>query len=633
MESLRVRVVFEDRNILSKSQRSVGLNRSWVFVKPQQLPTFSHLSAHLLNFFDLAQSCPHGLLLCMDGFVLPPFESTSILKDKDIISVKKRGGTLNKLLKKRKNADSIEDSETKQQLDAGVPHDKKEAGSSEVESEDDADCSDNTEPSEKPLNSLHKERKASTEPQNSKKKKRRVLVPNGNEKDNQTKSSGGQGLILKKVSLEKPEKVSNSKCKQIIKPSQPTQQCVQESTKSMSDDKSDQLKENDKRTGAMSNVTSTSIKVPSRSARRKKAKREWLRATANLGKKKTVCISKLPLKRKQRQAEAEKKEVIDQSKVLPQLKQSEQEKPENEIDLEKPFEKIDGEDEFVPVVIRPGHIRFEPLEEGEIVQQNKVCLETIRWNGITSKRKGQKWGMEKISSSDRHEHQNLEHDQPNTSSTTERVMPVHDPIDFEKLHPLPNLPKVGDVIAYRILELSSTWTPEVSSFRVGSVLWYKPESKTVMLTQVPEYPVIREKLNEDASAPQPDNSIYNEDGSLQVDFSSLIDVRIVKHGDSDCLKPVAADHSNGDSFKVISDEVSNSAPTNTDGVSNSPKAGNGEVNLLDQFSDVLNAKKAQLYEENSWIKGSPVKGSWSYRAMRGSALGPVMALLRSNNDI
>ncbi|WOG88720.1 hypothetical protein DCAR_0207955 [Daucus carota subsp. sativus] len=611
MESLRVRVVFEDRNILSKSQRSVGLNRSWVFVKPQQLPTFSHLSAHLLNFFDLAQSCPHGLLLCMDGFVLPPFESTSILKDKDIISVKKRGGTLNKLLKKRKNADSIEDSETKQQLDAGVPHDKKEAGSSEVESEDDADCSDNTEPSEKPLNSLHKERKASTEPQNSKKKKRRVLVPNGNEKDNQTKSSGGQGLILKKVSLEKPEKVSNSKCKQIIKPSQPTQQCVQESTKSI-----DQLKENDKRTGAMSNVTSTSIKVPSRSARRKKAKREWLRATANLGKKKTS----------------------ETSILQPQLKQSEQEKPENEIDLEKPFEKIDGEDEFVPVVIRPGHIRFEPLEEGEIVQQNKVCLETIRWNGITSKRKGQKWGMEKISSSDRHEHQNLEHDQPNTSSTTERVMPVHDPIDFEKLHPLPNLPKVGDVIAYRILELSSTWTPEVSSFRVGSVLWYKPESKTVMLTQVPEYPVIREKLNEDASAPQPDNSIYNEDGSLQVDFSSLIDVRIVKHGDSDCLKPVAADHSNGDSFKVISDEVSNSAPTNTDGVSNSPKAGsntagNGEVNLLDQFSDVLNAKKAQLYEENSWIKGSPVKGSWSYRAMRGSALGPVMALLRSNNDI
>lgn len=61
--------------------------------------------------------------------------------------------------------------------------------------------------------------------------------------------------------------------------------------------------------------------------------------------------------------------------------------------------------------------------------------------------------------------------------------------------------------------------------------------------------------------------------------------------------------------------------------------GNGKVNLLDHFSEVLDAKKAQLYEENSWIKGSPVKSSWSYRALRGSALGPVMALLRSNNDI
>ena len=67
---------------------------------------------------------------------------------------------------------------------------------------------------------------------------------------------------------------------------------------------------------------------------------------------------------------------------------------------------------------------------------------------------------------------------------------------------------------------------------------------------------------------------------LQVDFSSLIDVRIVKHGDSDCLKPVAADHSNGDSFKVISDDVSNSAPTNTDGVSNSPKAGSNTAGSI-----------------------------------------------------
>lgn len=30
----------------------------------------------------------------MDGFVLPPFESTCILEDKDVVSVKKKGGHL-----------------------------------------------------------------------------------------------------------------------------------------------------------------------------------------------------------------------------------------------------------------------------------------------------------------------------------------------------------------------------------------------------------------------------------------------------------------------------------------------------------------------------------------------------------
>lgn len=48
------------------------------------------------------------------------------------------------------------------------------------------------------------------------------------------------------------------------------------------------------------------------------------------------------------------------------------------------------------------------------------------------------------------------------------------------------------------------------------MLWYEPDSKEVMLMPVPEYPVITDKLNEDASEFQPNNSMYNEDGSLQV---------------------------------------------------------------------------------------------------------------------
>lgn len=74
--------------------------------------------------------------------------------------------------------------------------------------------------------------------------------------------------------------------------------------------------------------------------------------------------------------------------------------------------------------------------------------ETFQWNGITSKRKGQKWGTEKFSLAEMYEHQNFDLDQPNISSTTEVEIPVHDPIDFDKLHPLANLPKVSSFIPY-----------------------------------------------------------------------------------------------------------------------------------------------------------------------------------------
>lgn len=59
---------------------------------------------------------------------------------------------------------------------------------------------------------------------------------------------------------------------------------------------------------------------------------------------------------------------------------------------------------------------------------------------------------------------------------------------------------------------------------------------------------------------------------LQIDFSSLMDVRIVKHGNSDSSKAF-------DDLKAITDKVDNSAPTNTDGVSNSAKAGSNTVGI------------------------------------------------------
>ncbi|URE31693.1 hypothetical protein MUK42_30039, partial [Musa troglodytarum] len=84
-EPTRVRVEFEDhRRLLTKSQRKDGLRRCWILLGPH-LPTVADLAAHLARSFALHRSCPRGIRLFMDEFVLPPFESTSIFRDKDII--------------------------------------------------------------------------------------------------------------------------------------------------------------------------------------------------------------------------------------------------------------------------------------------------------------------------------------------------------------------------------------------------------------------------------------------------------------------------------------------------------------------------------------------------------------------
>ncbi|EYU30618.1 hypothetical protein MIMGU_mgv11b024201mg, partial [Erythranthe guttata] len=88
--SKRIRLVFRDDDILTETQKSDGLNRSWVLLKPYQNDTVSDVASHLLHAFQLHQSCPHGLLLSVSGFVLPPFESTGILKDDEVIRVRKR---------------------------------------------------------------------------------------------------------------------------------------------------------------------------------------------------------------------------------------------------------------------------------------------------------------------------------------------------------------------------------------------------------------------------------------------------------------------------------------------------------------------------------------------------------------
>ncbi|XP_031736546.1 coilin-like isoform X1 [Cucumis sativus] len=108
------------------------------------------------------------------------------------------------------------------------------------------------------------------------------------------------------------------------------------------------------------------------------------------------------------------------------------------------------DDDTVPVVVKPGHIRFEPV--GKVVtdqagqeKQNHFLKETLHWNGITNKKKGQKWGKEKSPSWKRNNSNDCSSEPLQLLSETEQPktpVPVVGSIHFDELPPYTGLPQV-----------------------------------------------------------------------------------------------------------------------------------------------------------------------------------------------
>lgn len=302
----------------------------------------------------------------------------------------------------------------------------------------------------------------------------------------------------------------------------------------------------------------------------------------------------------------------------------------------------DDETEVVPVEIRPGHIRFEPLGKERTPEQTQLkAMTNYHWNGITSKKKGQKWGTEKSSFFQRIEvnnDSNIEQSEmPDAEMhNAEMLKQSAEPFDFTKVPFLSGLPKEGDVLAYRLLELSSTWTPELSSYRVGEVSSYDSQSGVVSLMPVPEFPIPCKKPDgDDESSMQPDDSAYKEDGSLEIVFSLLAEVRILEHKTgvpgSPCDNGVAGDDSTLFTATANVQTPASIPPETQDLIHDSSEKTHSSVkendaNPWDQFSEVINAKKQQLSQENS---GKPL----SYKSLRSSAMAPTMAFLRSIKQI
>ncbi|KAL5991261.1 hypothetical protein ACLOJK_012168 [Asimina triloba] len=670
-EGARVRLQFEDKRLLSKSQRSDGLKCSWLFLTPD-VKTISDLSSHLIHKFALRHATPNALVLSMDGYVLPAFESTCIFQDKDIIRVPqlKNGGigglASRDALVKRKDhmlkditridgvANHSDNSETfdKQPVISGPKLLAIERFDEDSQREQDMPFEDALQlqklPSESPK--CQKKRKRSDKLKGSRRKKARSTIPEKEQvvsvqylkKDAQTLQSGSRnnkaGTSRSVFNNKDMLSIENGEDRATIAPT------INDSDENIDHSRSDEgcveLQEKREESTDTSNVLEVKRMLPSRSARRKKAKRKWLRE----------------LKISQR------KEATENSTLE---KDGQQESPVHQ----QTDPSTDIDDEVVPVVIRPGHIRFEPLgtgmeqkevtccrglkihpyEEGKVLQELKLyCMVIIQWNGTTNKKKGQKWGKEKPS----------EHVKSNNAyhekSTEEEEMPAHDCVDFEKLVPLRRMPQVlpfldgsavggskeGDMVAYRLIELSSSWSPELSLFRVGKISSYDSKSNMVKLVSVPEYPVLSDKVLDDEM--QSSFLLYNEDGSLEISFESLVDVRIFNHGKSE---PSTIVPSTINEASVHTREAKVAVALNPNAEDSAPVRDNGgHINgAWDEICQALSEKKAQLIKNDGWrpayekdgsaTKESSGRASWSYKALRSSALGPTMALLRAQNDL
>ncbi|KAE8690835.1 Sphere organelles protein-related, putative isoform 2 [Hibiscus syriacus] len=548
-----------------------------------------------------------------------PFESASILKDKDIVSVKKKGRKSTEIIQAGNDLNYLEDLEIVERLpvDSGVKllanaEFDKETGEYESKSEEDEqECvslENQPQVENTPVeNIVSKKRKARDKLPSSRKvtlynrikpsyftwKKKSNLA--GAEK---SPVSGDDGIGVypkKRKSSHKQKFVVNDKVvekdKAVDIQREPENSSGPEIDENTDDEtnlgRSSQLQNTGKGSADELTTTTEVKKLPSRNARRKKAKRRWLREQAKIEKEK--------LQSKQLHGENDQ-----QSHAKENIKISE--------DCRQPVSNNDVEDNVVPIFVRPGHICFEPLEEGDAeqaVQQSQISVKTFQWNGITSKKKGKKWGMENTPC--------MKWNDNSFSQVSSEMVDVKenatvsDDMDFDKLMPYSGLPKEGDLVAYRLVELSPTWTPELSSFRVGEISQYDAESNRIKLSPVPGYPNASEKKLDQESSVLPDTSLYGEDGSLEIDYSSLIDVRLVNHGNLNTRKAIA-DSSNENCAQdqdVLTRQPNGNKEVATASAAPSaapPAQANGEVNVWDEINGALSAKKAELSKGDGWSR-------------------------------
>ena len=80
---VRVRLQFDTLLCLGE------LERSWLLI-PSNLHNIGDLSSHLLSTFTLRKRGPAGLILKLEGHVLPPSQPIAVLRENDLLCIERR---------------------------------------------------------------------------------------------------------------------------------------------------------------------------------------------------------------------------------------------------------------------------------------------------------------------------------------------------------------------------------------------------------------------------------------------------------------------------------------------------------------------------------------------------------------
>ncbi|KAG0237450.1 hypothetical protein BGW41_008392 [Actinomortierella wolfii] len=122
----------------------------------------------------------------------------------------------------------------------------------------------------------------------------------------------------------------------------------------------------------------------------------------------------------------------------------------------------------------------------------------------------------------------------NSSTQETKAKPITKPVDYDTLQPLEGAPVVGSRIAYKILEMSSSYTPVMSEFREAKVLAYDGVTNMAEVELMPEFRPVFE-YDDDGHPILGKFDIYDpsdferlEAGLVQLDMGSLADCRLVE---------------------------------------------------------------------------------------------------------